>query len=456
MTKLTCFKAYDIRGKLGEELNEDIAWRIGRAYGEYLKPKTIVLGGDVRLTSESLKMALAKGLRDAGVDVLDIGLSGTEEIYFATFYLGVDGGIEVTASHNPMDYNGMKLVREGARPISGDTGLRDVQRLAEANDFTPVIESQRGSYQKIDLRKAYIDHLLGYIDTANLKPLKLVINSGNGAAGPVIDALEARFKALNLPVTFVKVHNTPDGNFPNGIPNPLLPECRADTRNAVIEHKADMGIAFDGDFDRCFLFDETGQFIEGYYIVGLLAEAFLEKQPGERIIHDPRLSWNTVDVVEAAGGTPVMSKTGHAFIKERMRQEDAIYGGEMSAHHYFRDFAYCDSGMIPWLLVTELLCLKGKTLGELVRDRMAAFPASGEINSKLAEPVSAIARVEQHFSQHALEIDRTDGISLAFEDWRFNLRSSNTEPVVRLNVESRGDASLMEARTKDILALLNQ
>ncbi|QKN81237.1 colanic acid biosynthesis phosphomannomutase CpsG [Scandinavium goeteborgense] len=456
MTELTCFKAYDIRGKLGEELNEDIAWRIGRAYGEFLKPKTIVLGGDVRLTSETLKMALAKGLRDAGVDVLDIGLSGTEEIYFATFHLGVDGGIEVTASHNPMDYNGMKLVREGARPISGDTGLRDVQRLAEANDFPPVVESKRGSYQKIDLQKAYIDHLMGYIDTANLKPLKLVINSGNGAAGPVIDALEARFQAMNLPVTFIKVHNTPDGNFPNGIPNPLLPECRDDTRNAVIEHVADMGIAFDGDFDRCFLFDENGQFIEGYYIVGLLAEAFLEKQPGERIIHDPRLSWNTVDVVNLAGGTPVMSKTGHAFIKERMRQEDAIYGGEMSAHHYFRDFAYCDSGMIPWLLVTELLCLKGKTLGELVRDRMAAFPASGEINSKLAEPVSAIARVEQHFSQHALEIDRTDGISLAFEDWRFNLRSSNTEPVVRLNVESRGDASLMEAKTKDILALLNQ
>jgi len=456
MNKLTCFKAYDIRGKLGEELNEDIAWRIGRAYGEYLKPKTIVLGGDVRLTSESLKMALAKGLRDAGVDVLDIGLSGTEEIYFATFHLGVDGGIEVTASHNPMDYNGMKLVREGARPISGDTGLRDVQRLAEVNDFPTVSESQRGSYQKIDLRKAYIDHLLGYIDVANLKPLKLVINSGNGAAGPVIDALEARFRALNVPVTFIKVHNTPDGNFPNGIPNPLLPECRDDTRNAVIEHKADMGIAFDGDFDRCFLFDEKGQFIEGYYIVGLLAEAFLEKQPGERIIHDPRLSWNTVDVVEAAGGTPVMSKTGHAFIKERMRQEDAIYGGEMSAHHYFRDFAYCDSGMIPWLLVTELLCLKGKTLGELVRDRMAAFPASGEINSKLADPGTSIARVEQHFAEHALEIDRTDGISLAFADWRFNLRSSNTEPVVRLNVESRGDASLMEARTKDILALLNQ
>lgn len=347
MTKLTCFKAYDIRGRLGEELNEEIAWRIGRAYGEFLKPKSIVLGGDVRLTSETLKLALAKGLQDAGVNVLDIGMSGTEEIYFATFHLGIDGGIEVTASHNPMDYNGMKLVREGARPISGDTGLRDVQRLAEANDFPAVDVTKRGHYQRITTRDAYIDHLLGYINPGSLRPMKLVLNSGNGAAGPVVDAIEARFKALGVPVEFIKIHNTPDGNFPNGIPNPLLPECRADTRNAVIEHGADMGIAFDGDFDRCFLFDEKGQFIEGYYIVGLLAEAFLEKNPGAKIIHDPRLSWNTVDVVTAAGGKPVMSKTGHAFIKERMRHEDAIYGGEMSAHHYFRDFAYCDSGMIP-------------------------------------------------------------------------------------------------------------
>ncbi|MDV5357250.1 colanic acid biosynthesis phosphomannomutase CpsG [Enterobacter asburiae] len=456
MEKLTCFKAYDIRGKVGEELNEDIAWRIGRAYGEYLKPQTIVLGGDVRQTSEALKLALAKGLQDAGVDVLDIGLSGTEEIYFATFHLGVDGGIEVTASHNPMDYNGMKLVRKGARPISGDTGLRDVQRLAEANDFPPVNPEKRGSYKQISLRDDYIDHLLGYIDTANLKQLKLVINSGNGAAGPVIDAIEARFDALNVPVSFIKVHNEPDGTFPHGIPNPLLPECRDDTRNAVIEHQADMGIAFDGDFDRCFLFDDKGQFIEGYYIVGLLAEAFLEKHPGAKIIHDPRLSWNTVDVVGRAGGTPVMSKTGHAFIKERMREEDAIYGGEMSAHHYFRDFAYCDSGMIPWLLVTELLCLKGKTLAELVGDRMVAFPASGEINSKLADPVSAIKRVEDRYAPEALEVDYTDGISIAFADWRFNLRSSNTEPVVRLNVESRHDVALMEARTQEILALLNQ
>ena len=454
MKTLNCFKAYDIRGRLGDELNEDIAYRIGRAYGEFAKPKIVVVGGDVRLTSESLKQALSNGLRDAGTDVLDIGLSGTEEIYFATFHLGVDGGIEVTASHNPMDYNGMKLVCEGAKPISGDTGLRDIQRLAEENNFAPADPACQGSYQQISIIDAYVDHLMSYINPANFKPLKLVVNSGNGAAGHVIDEIERRFKVLAVPVEFIKVHHEADGNFPNGIPNPLLPECRQDTADAVKAHGADMGIAFDGDFDRCFLFDEHGGFIEGYYIVGLLADAFLKKQPGAKIIHDPRLSWNTIDVVSSAGGVPVMSKTGHAFIKERMRAEDAIYGGEMSAHHYFRDFAYCDSGMIPWLLVVELLCVKGQTLQQLVGDRMAAYPASGEINSKLADPKMAIARVLATYQQEALLLDETDGISLEFPDWRFNLRSSNTEPLVRLNVESRGSAVSISEKTKEILNIL--
>lgn len=457
MSQLTCFKAYDIRGKLGKELNEDIAYRIGRAYGEFLKPKTIVVGGDVRLTSESLKLALANGLMDAGTDVLDIGLSGTEEIYFATFHLGVDGGIEVTASHNPMDYNGMKLVRENAKPISGDTGLRDVQRLAEANDFAPVDQSRRGSYKQISVLDAYVDHLMGYIDFANFnRPLKLVVNSGNGAAGHVIDAIEKRFNDAKVPVTFIKVHHQPDGNFPNGIPNPLLPECRQDTTDAVIANQADLGIAFDGDFDRCFLFDGQGQFIEGYYIVGLLAEAFLQKEPGAKIIHDPRLAWNTIDIVTKAGGVPVMSKTGHAFIKERMRKEDAIYGGEMSAHHYFRDFAYCDSGMIPWLLVAEMLCVKNQSLGELVGQRMQAFPASGEINRKLGNAQVVIQRIRDIYEPDAVSIDGTDGVSIEYSDWRFNLRTSNTEPVVRLNVESKADTNLMQIKTEDILNLLSE
>ena len=453
--KLSCFKAYDIRGKLGNELNEDIAYRIGRAYGEYLKPKDIVLGGDVRLTSESLKLALANGVQDAGVDVIDIGLTGTEEIYFATSYLGVDGGIEVTASHNPMDYNGMKLVRESSKPISGDTGLRHIQKLAEENAFTTVSADNRGRYKTMSILVPYIDKILSYVELTNFsKPLKLVLNSGNGAAGHVIDAIEERFKENNLPIKIVKIHNNPDGHFPNGIPNPLLPECRQDTIDAVVAHKADMGIAFDGDFDRCFLFDEKGNFIEGYYIVGLLAQAFLEKAPGSKIIHDPRLSWNTIDLVTESGGIPVMSKTGHAFIKERMRLEDAIYGGEMSAHHYFRDFSYCDSGMIPWLLVAELICNKNQTLSHLVSDRMTAYPASGEINSSLADPKKAIERVLEKYKANAVSIDYTDGISVEYPNWRFNLRSSNTEPVVRLNVESRGDQDLMVEKTNEILALL--
>lgn len=456
MAQLTCFKEYDIRGKLGNELNDDIAWRIGRAFGQFLNPRTVVVGGDVRLTSESLKMSLARGLQDSGVDVLDLGMVGTEEIYFATYHLGCDGGIEVTASHNPIDYNGMKLVSEGARPISGDSGLRDIRMLAETANFAEVDRSQRGSYKKISTLDAYVSHLLSSIDMTNLKPLKLVINSGNGAAGHVIDALEQHFIAHRSPVEIIKIHHEADGTFPNGIPNPLLPECREDTRQAVISHGADMGIAFDGDFDRCFFFDENGNFIEGYYVVGLLAEAFLKKNPGQKIIHDPRLSWNTIDIVTSAGGIPVMSKTGHAFIKERMREEDAVYGGEMSAHHYFRDFAYCDSGMIPWLLIAELVSKTGQSLGQLVSDRIRAYPSSGEINSKLSNPTQAIQRVLEHYQNCALSSDFTDGISLEFSDWRFNLRSSNTEPVVRLNVESKGNAELMAEKTQEILSLLRQ
>ncbi|GAA0542561.1 MAG: phosphomannomutase CpsG [Alteromonadaceae bacterium] len=452
MQKLTCFKAYDIRGKLGEQLNTDIAYRIGRAFGEFLQPKQVVLGGDVRASSEDLKQALAEGLMDAGSDVIDLGMTGTEEVYFATFYLDVDGGIEVTASHNPIDYNGMKLVQKGARPISGDSGLFAIQQLAEQADFKPV--TQRGKYSRKSVVDAYIEHLLSYVDLALFEPLNIVVNSGNGAAGHVIDALEQAFTQHKVPVNFIKVHHQPDATFPNGIPNPLLVENRADTRSAVLEHKADFGIAWDGDFDRCFLFDEQGRFIEGYYIVGLLAEAFLQKNQGAKIIHDPRLTWNTIDLAIRAGGMPVQSKTGHAFIKERMRQEDAVYGGEMSAHHYFRDFAYCDSGMIPWLLVAELMCRKAQPLSELVDQRIAAFPSSGEINFTLSDPQQAIERVMQHYLSEALVVDRTDGISLEFANWRFNLRSSNTEPVVRLNVESRGDIDLMRRYTDEISKLL--
>lgn len=450
---LTCFKAYDIRGKLGEEFNEDIAYRIGRAYGAFLgEDKTVVVGGDVRLSSEALKSALANGLLDAGHSVIDLGLTGTEEVYFATFHLGVDGGIEVTASHNPLNYNGMKLVREGSKPISGDTGLNSIRDLVAINQFPPPIK--RGTLVQKSCLPDYVQHLLGYIDLTKIKPLKLVVNAGNGAAGPVVDALEAAFQHLQVPISFIKIHHEPDGNFPHGIPNPLLPECRTDTSQAVLDYQADMGIAWDGDFDRCFLFDEQGEFIEGYYIVGLLAEAFLQKYPAKKIIHDPRLTWNTVDIVKTNGGMPIQSKTGHAFIKERMRVEDAVYGGEMSAHHYFRDFAYCDSGMIPWLLVAELLCTTGKTLSKLVGERMAAYPCSGEINFHVQDVQMSIAKIKEHFLADKPAIDHTDGLSMEFADWRFNLRGSNTEPVLRLNVESRGDLALMQVKTNKISQLL--
>jgi len=452
MEKLTCFKAYDIRGQLDTELNEDVAYRIGRAYAEVVKAKNVVVGGDARQTSESLKLAVAKGLQEGGCNVIDIGMVGTEEIYFATSHLKVDGGIEITASHNPIDYNGLKLVREQSKPISGDTGLLDIKALAEKNEWANLPKDELGTYTKESNLTPYVDHLLTYINTNNIKPLKLVVNSGNGAAGHVIDALELQFKSLNVPIEFVKVHHNPDHTFPNGIPNPLLPENRAATTDAVKLHNADMGIAWDGDFDRCFLFDETGEFIEGYYIVGLLAEAFLVKNPGEKVIFDPRVYWNTVDIVKSNNGIPVMSKTGHAFIKERMRKEDAIYGGEMSAHHYFRDFAYCDSGMIPWLLVSELLSLKSIPLSEMVKERIAKFPSSGEINRTVESTTATIKKIEQKYSAlpNAV-IDRTDGLGIEFPQWRFNLRKSNTEPLIRLNVESKKSEELMQNKTEELI-----
>ncbi len=456
MEKLTCFKAYDIRGKLGQELNEDIAYRIGRAFGEFLNPKTVVVGGDIRHTSETLKAAVSQGLVDSGIDVIDLGMTGTEEIYFATKHLQVDAGIEVTASHNPIDFNGMKLVQRGARPISGDTGLKEIKKLTEENNFSKLTVESKGTITELNILNDYVEHLLTYINPDNIKPLRLVANSGNGAAGHVIDALEIKFKQLSIPIEFIKVHHQADGNFPNGIPNPLLKENRSATSQAVLKHHADMGIAWDGDFDRCFFFDENGQFIEGYYIVGLLAEAFLVKNPGSKVIHDPRLTWNTIDIANTNSGIAIQSKTGHAFIKERMRSEDAIYGGEMSAHHYFRDFAYCDSGMIPWLLVSELISLKNQSLSSMVAHRIEKFPSSGELNFELSDPQAAISRVRSQFEKNALNIDETDGISIEYENWRFNLRSSNTEPVVRLNVEARGSVELMEKSTLEIIKILTE
>jgi phosphomannomutase len=445
---IRCFKSYDVRGRIPDELNENIAQRIGRAYAEVINPGTVVVGHDIRLTSESIKAALVDGLREQGVDVFDIGQCGTEEIYFATSHLKVGGGICVTASHNPKDYNGMKFVRAESKPISGDSGLKEIQAKAETDDFVPA--ATRGGYESVDTSVAYVDHLLSYVDLTALKPLKIVCTAGNGGAGRVVDLLEP-----HLPFEFIKLHHEADGHFPNGVPNPMLEENRVASAALVRESGADLGIAWDGDFDRCFFYDDTGEFIEGYYVVGLLASAFLAKGHDQIVVHDPRLTWNTIDVAQSVGGSAQQSKTGHAFIKETMRRVDAVYGGEMSAHHYFRDFAYCDSGMIPWLLVAEIMSATGKTLASLVEERTKAFPCSGEINRTVSDAQALITRVESLYAKEAKTIEHMDGLSLSYDDWRFNLRMSNTEPVVRLNVESRGDEALMRSKTQELLAIID-
>jgi len=448
MTTISCFKAYDVRGRVPEELDEDIAYRIGRGYAAFVEPRKVAVGRDIRASSPALSAALIRGLNDSGVDVLDIGVGGTELAYFATFSRKLDGGIMVTASHNPPNYNGMKFVREESRPISADTGLLDIRALAERNAFGPPVAT-RGKTEAVDVKPDYIEHLLSYVDLGTLAPLKIVVNAGNGGAGPIVDLLEP-----HLPFRFVKLFHEPDGSFPNGVPNPMIEASRAVTSERVLAERADLGIAWDGDYDRCFFFDEQGQFIEGYYVVGLLAQTFLEQSPGARIVHDPRLTWNTLDIVAQGKGAAVQSKSGHAFIKARMREVDAVYGGEMSAHHYFKKFSYADSGMIPWLLVTQLMSQRKAALSELVGARMRAFPASGEINRKVEDAPAVIAEVEAKYTPGAKAVDRTDGLSVEFERWRFNLRSSNTEPLLRLNVESRGDTELMRAKTAELLAVL--
>jgi phosphomannomutase len=460
VNSITCFKAYDLRGRIPFELNDDVAYRVARGYAQFLAPKSagtgrmgaprdlrIVVGRDIRLSSAGLTDAVCRGLTDSGVDVYDIGVCGTEGVYFACFHGGYDGGIMITASHNPSDYNGMKFVREQSKPISGDNGLKDIRGFAEIAQFPAP--ARAGVRRRIDTVAAYVEHLLSYVDAKKLKSLKIVVNAGNGGAGLVIDQLEAQ-----LPFKFVKVHHEPDGHFPNGIPNPMLEENRAPTVEAIRRHGADFGIAWDGDFDRCFFFDEQGAFIEGYYIVGLLASVLLRGHAGGKVVHDPRLTWNTIEVVKASGGVSVLSKSGHAFIKERMREVDGVYGGEMSAHHYFQRFAYCDSGMIPWLIVAQILSECGLALSQLVGERIGLFPVSGELNYRVPDAKATIAAFEARYSPQALVLDRTDGVSFEFADWRFNLRSSNTEPLIRLNVEARGSVDLLRAKTGELLDLL--
>ena len=454
MTEITCFKAYDVRGEIGVNIDEDIAYRIGRAVAQHFGAKSVVIGFDARETSPAFAAAASQGVRDVGADVINIAMAGTEEMYWAVTEFGACAGIEVTASHNPINYNGMKIVKSHSRPLDDAADFQVIKALAGSQEWSSVAEVGKELDRSAEAREAYVDRVLSFVDVTALRPLKVVVNSGNGAAGPTFDALAERLMELGAPLDFIRVHHTPDATFPNGIPNPLLPENHPATADVVKAKNADFGVAFDGDFDRCFFFDETGQFVPGEYVVGLLASIFLEKEVGAKIVHDPRVIWNTQDTVAQEGGVAVQSKTGHAFIKQTMRARGAVYGGEMSAHHYFRDFAYCDSGMIPWLLIAELVSRSGRSLGDWVKDRFAAFPSSGEINFTVADAGTAIENVLSAYRAGALSIDETDGVSLAFDDWRFNLRRSNTEPLVRLNVESKGNAKTLAAHVSNIADLL--
>ena len=454
MSELTCFKAYDIRGEIGVNIDEGIAYRIGRAVAQHFGAKSVVIGFDARETSPAFAAAAARGARDAGADVLNIGMAGTEEMYWAVTEFSACSGIEVTASHNPINYNGMKIVKSASQPLDDAADFQVIKALASAQDWASPARMGETRDVADAAREKYVDRVLGFVDMATLAPLKIVINSGNGAAGPTVDAIIDRLAVQGAPIEVVRVHHDPDSTFPNGIPNPLLPENHAATADVVLREGADMGVAFDGDFDRCFFFDGAGRFVPGEYVVGLLASIFLEKEAGAKIVHDTRVIWNTQDIVVHKGGVAIQSKTGHAFIKQTMRAERAIYGGEMSAHHYFRDFAYCDSGMIPWLLIAELVSRSERSLGDWVKDRFAAFPSSGEMNFEVDEAGKAIESVLGAYRADALSINETDGVSLAFDDWRFNLRRSNTEPLIRLNVEGKGEANALETHVSSIAELL--
>ena len=454
MSDLSCFKAYDIRGEIGVNIDEDVAYLIGRAVAQHFSAKSVVIGFDARETSPAFSAAASQGARDAGAEVINIGMAGTEEMYWAVTEFSACAGIEVTASHNPINYNGMKIVKSHSRPLDDADDFQVIKVLASSQEWLSSAGIGKELDRSVEARKAYVECVLSFVDVRALRPLKIVVNSGNGAAGPTFDAIASRLLSLGAPLEFIHVHHEPDAAFPNGIPNPLLPENHAATADVVKAESADFGVAFDGDFDRCFFFDETGQFVPGEYVVGLLASVFLEKEVGAKIVHDPRVIWNTQDIVAKNDGIAVQSKTGHAFIKQTMRAHEAIYGGEMSAHHYFRDFAYCDSGMIPWLLIAELVSRSGRSLGDWVKDRFAAFPSSGEMNFKVDDAGAAIEKVLSAYRADARSFDETDGVSLAFNDWRFNLRRSNTEPLVRLNVEGKGTADTLAGYVSTIADML--
>ena len=448
---MSAFKTYDIRGRLGTDLTETIAHRIARAFASVTGADAVVLARDCRESSPGLADAVAAGLIAQGVRVLDLGMAGTEEMYFATAHLGAGGGICVTASHNPREYNGMKLVGRGAVPLP-DADFARIRALTESG--AGLGAAPGGAREdRSSVRADYVAHVAGMVGQG-IGPLRLVVNAGNGAAGPTLDALAEALLRRGARLDLVRMHHEPDGSFPNGIPNPLLPENRPITAEAVKAAGADFGVAFDGDFDRCFLFDGAGGFVDGEHVVALLAAAHLAAEPGATIIHDPRVIWAVQDAVGRGGGRSVLAPTGHIFLKAAMRREGAVYGGEMSAHHYFRGFMSCDSGMIPWLLVARLVSQSGRSLTDLVGAMRRDFPSSGEINFRVTDLPAVVARVRAALEPSARSTDQTDGLSLDFGEWRLNLRASNTEPLLRLNVEARGDAGLVAEAVTRVRALI--
>jgi phosphomannomutase len=441
------FKAYDVRGVYPDELDEAGAYAIGRAYVEQFEPRRIAVGRDMRLSSPQMAAAVIRGAADAGAEVLDLGLVGTEMVYFAVGELELDGGIEVTASHNPKEYTGMKIVRRGALPVGGESGLLDVRdRALKIGEGTST--AAEGRVTPYDVWPAYVDRVMSFIDVSSVRPLKVVIDAANGMAGAMLPPVLER-----LPIEAVRCYFEPDGSFPNHEPNPLLPENREFIVRKTLEEGADLGVAFDGDADRCFFVDDTGEFVPGDFATALLAESVLAKEPGAKIIYDVRASWAVPETIERAGGIPLMNRVGHAYIKHRMRKDDAAFGGEVSGHYYFRDFSQADTGVVPFLLMLELVSKSGRKLSEILKPYHDEYFITGEINTPVADVALKLQELKERYAAEGT-VSHLDGVSVDADDWHFNVRPSNTEPLLRLNLEARGSREKMEAKRDEVLSLI--
>ncbi|HEY5693023.1 MAG TPA: phosphomannomutase/phosphoglucomutase [Gaiellaceae bacterium] len=439
------FKAYDVRGIYPDELDEEGAEAIGRAYVEQFEPRRMAVGRDMRTSSPAMQEAVMRGAAAAGADVLDLGLVGTEMVYFAVSSLGLEGGAMVTASHNPKEYTGMKLVRRGALPVGGESGLLDVRDRALAGDGA-ASPSEEGRIEPHDIWPAYVDRVLSFVDVAAIEPLRVVIDAANGMAGAMLPPVLER-----LPVDTVRCYFEPDGSFPNHEPNPLLPENREFVVRKTLEEGADLGVAFDGDADRCFFVDDTGEFVPGDFVTALFAESVLEKEPGAKVIYDVRASRAVPDTIERAGGVPLVNRVGHAFIKARMRKDDATFAGEVSGHYYFRDFSQADSGVVPFLLMLELISKRGRRLSEILEPLRSRYFITGELNTPVPDVALKLQELKERYADG--RVSHLDGISVDFDDWHFNVRPSNTEPLLRLNLEATSE-ELMERKRDEVLAVI--